>query len=101
MMIDQQEYKLKIKEKIQKISAQIEELKYQVVEASLKDKFEALIRELEETKDRIQVRYDEMEESGKEEWDKLDKNLYGDLESFESAFKKAGSMFKPKKGSSG
>jgi len=100
-MINQKEYKKKVKNKIEEISAQIQNLRYQVVEASLKNEFEALIRELEGIRDRIQAQYDEMEESGEEQWNKVDKNIYADVKSSDTAFKKAGSMFKPTKGSSG
>lgn len=96
-MVKQKEYKKKVEEQIEKISSQIQELRYQVVEAPLKDEFERLIRELEEIRDRIKTEYEEMEESGEERWDQVDKNIYQDLEAFRSSFKKAGSMFKPKR----
>jgi len=60
------------------------------------DSYDQLIRELEETRDQIRNKYKEMESSGEEDWTRLDKNIYTDMESFNSAFKKAGALFKPR-----
>ena len=60
------------------------------------DSYDQLIRELEETRDQIRNKYKEMESSGEEDWTRLDKNIYADMESFNSAFKKAGVLFKPR-----
>ena len=71
-------------------------MKTQVVEASLMDSLNKLISELEKTRDLIQKKYDVMEASGEREWSKLEKNIYSDLESFNTAYKKAGAIFKPR-----
>lgn len=91
-----EENKHKVKEKIEDLSRQILELKTQVVEASLMDSLNKLISELEKTRDLIQKKYDVMEASGEREWSKLEKNIYTDLESFNTAYKKAGAIFKPR-----
>lgn len=92
----QEELKQQIREKIDGLTEQIRRLKLQVVDASVKDSYERLIQELEETRDQIRKKYEEMESSGKEDWSRLDKNIYTDMETFNSAFKKAGALFKPR-----
>jgi predicted RNA-binding protein with RPS1 domain len=92
----QEEQKQQIKEKLEGLNRQIHQLKVQVVDASVKDSYDRLIRELEEKRDRIREKYDQMEGSAEEDWSKLDKNIYADLESFNTSFKKAGALFKPR-----
>lgn len=92
----QKELKQQIRDKINGLTEQIQKLKIQVVDASERDSYDQLIRELEETRDQIRNKYTEMESSGEEDWTKLDKNIYADIESFNSAFKKAGALFKPR-----
>lgn len=92
----QEEFKQQIKEKINGLTEQIQKLKIQVVDASVKDSYDQLIQELEETRDQIRKKYQDMESSGEEDWTRLDKNIYTDMESFNSAFKKAGALFKPR-----
>lgn len=94
--MNQEEYRLKLKEKIEDFTRQIMELKTQVVDASIKESFDSLITEMEKTRDLIQKRYDTMEASGESEWTKLEKNIYTDIESFNEAYRKAGSLFKPR-----
>jgi hypothetical protein len=72
------------------------ELKTQVAVASIKESFDSLITEMEKTRDLIRKRYDTMKASGENEWTKLEKNIYTDMESFNEAYTKAGSLFKPR-----
>lgn len=92
----QEELKQQIREKIYGLTEQIQKLKVQVVDASVKDSYDQLIHELEETRDQIRYKYKKMESSGEEDWTRLDKNIYADMESFNNAFKKAGALFKPR-----
>jgi len=91
-----EDYRLQIKEKIEDLNKQVMELKNQVVEEKVKDSFDSLISEMENTRDLIQKKYDSMKASGEEEWTKLEKNIYNDIESFDNAYKKAGALFKPR-----
>lgn len=94
--MNQEELKQQIREKIDGMTRQINQLKIQVVDASVKDSYDLLIRELEETRDLARKKYRDMESSGEEEWSKLEQHIYTDLETFTSAFKKAGALFKPR-----
>jgi hypothetical protein len=92
----QEELKKQIKEKIDSLDDRIYQLKSQAVNVSRMDTYKQHIKGLEETRDLIRKKYEEMESSGKEEWTRLDKNIYADLESFNTAFKEAGALFKPR-----
>ena len=92
----QEDNRLQIKEKIEDLNRQVLDLKNQVVEASVKDSFDSLISELEDTRDQIQKKYDSMDASGENEWTKLEKNIYNDVESFDKAYRRAGALFKPR-----
>jgi hypothetical protein len=92
----QEDNKLQIKEKIEDLNRQVLELKNQVVEPSVKNSFDSLISDMEKTRDLIQKKYDNMEASGEDEWTKLEKNIFNDVESFDKAYKKAGALFKPR-----
>jgi predicted RNA-binding protein with RPS1 domain len=92
----QEELKQQIKEKIDDLTNQIQKLKIQVVDSSGKGSYEKLIQELEETRNVILNKYEEMKSSGEEDWSKLDKNIFADMESFNNAYKKAGALFKPR-----
>jgi len=91
----QEELKQQIKEKIDGLNEQIHQLRIQVVDASVKDSYDEIIRELEVKRDMMKKKYKEMESSGEQDWSKLDKNIYADLESFNKSFKKAGALFNP------
>lgn len=96
LTMKQEELKQKIKEKIDGLNTQIHQLRIQVVDASVKDSYDKIIRELEVKRDLMKRKYEEMESSGEEDWSKLDKNIYADMESFNKSFKKAGALFKPR-----
>jgi predicted nucleic acid-binding Zn-ribbon protein len=89
-------YREEAKQKINEMTTQINQLKIQVVDQSLKEQYQDLIRQLEQIRDRIQGNYEQMDDSSDDkEWSEFNSNIYTDLQSFDTAFKKAGAMFRP------
>lgn len=99
--MDQEKLKQEAQKKLDEISSLIDDIKDQKTDNLDKIKYETLIKELDEIRDRIQEKFDRFERSGTSEgkkWDEFDKNIYGDLETFNNAYQKAGRLFKPTKG---
>jgi LPS O-antigen subunit length determinant protein (WzzB/FepE family) len=73
--MEQEELKQKIKEKIDRLSTQIHQLRIQVVDDSVKDSFEKIIRELEVKRDLMKRKYEEMESSFKPRQKQVNRSL--------------------------
>lgn len=94
----QEEFKEEIKKKIEDISEKINELKSHTPEdSSLEGEISKLVNQMEKIRDDIQNKYDRAGKSVEHNWDKITRNIYQDLESFDNAFKKAGSLFKSRR----
>lgn len=94
------ELKDKAKRKLDQLSDQIEKIKEKKPSnPDVKAEMDRLIYRMEEIRDNVKKIYNENiqnEKSGKEiQWDQFEKNIYKDLESFNNAFSKAGTFFRP------
>ncbi|MBS0010306.1 MAG: hypothetical protein KFF49_02785 [Bacteroidales bacterium] len=97
--MDQEKLKLEAKEKLEDISSIIEKIKNQKVEELDKIEYEALVKELEDIRNKMKEKFDAFDSSVEKKWDEFDKNIYQDIQSFNNAYMKAGHIFKPGKGS--
>lgn len=97
--MDQEKLKLEAKQKIDDISSLLEKIKDQKVDEMDRIEHEALIKELEDIRNKIDEKYKALNTSVEQNWDEFDKNIYQDIESFNNAYMRAGHLFKPGKGS--
>ncbi|MFO7756114.1 MAG: hypothetical protein R6V34_09040 [Bacteroidales bacterium] len=97
--MDQDKLKLEAKQKVDEISSLLEKIKDQKVDEMDKIEHEALVKELEDIRNKIEKEYKALDTSVEQKWDEFDKNIYQDIESFNNAYMKAGHLFKPGKGS--
>ena len=97
--MDQEKLKLEAKNKLDEISTLLEKMKNQKVDELQKTEHEKLVKELTDIRDKIVEKYEVFDKSTEGRWDKFENNIYQDMESFNKAYKKAGHLFKPGKGS--
>lgn len=97
--MDQEKLKLEAKNKLDEISSLLQKIKNQKVDELEKTEHEKLVKELEEIRAKIVEKYETFDKSMEEKWDQFEKNIYQDMGSFNKAYKKAGHLFKPGKGS--
>lgn len=95
-MKTQQELREEAKAKIDELTTKINSLRANPLEDIVdQKKLDGLIGELEKARDDIKSKYVSMKAAEEEKWDKFEKNVYQDMESFNRAFEKAGTIFKP------
>lgn len=94
--MNKQQFKQKADQKIEELSKMIDKLKIQALEdITMKHEFDNIIKQLEKIRDSVKYKYEKIENESDRSWDEFQKNIYQDLETFDNAFKKAGSLFKP------
>jgi DNA repair exonuclease SbcCD ATPase subunit len=93
--MNQEQYKEKLRNQLKELTDKLDQLKHQVVDTSLKDEYESHIQKMEQIIQKMGEQYEQTEQSVDEKWDKLNTNMYRDVESFNNAFRKAGALFKP------
>ena len=94
------ELKDKARRKLEQLSEQIETIKDKKPKnPDVKAEMERLIYRMEEIRDNVKNIYSEnlknVESGKKVHWDEFEKNIFQDLKSFDNAFSKAGTFFRP------
>jgi len=88
-------YRKEAENKLEKMSSQIDQLKIQAVDPTLRDQYHELIRQLEQIRDRVSKSYEKLEESDREkDWSEFDQTLFRNLKTFDNAFREAGTLFR-------
>lgn len=92
----------KTEQRIEDLDKRIKDIKDKLEEEGdvlIKGKVNTAIKDLEETKQEIEDQYTKlkMQESEKEDFSEIEKNIYNSFESFNDAFKNAGMLFKTNK----
>jgi uncharacterized protein YoxC len=89
------DWKGKIKQKLDEINRKIDLLKTEDLhDTTLKDQVEGLIRKLETIRNDIKEKYAEADTEREDVWERMEKDIYSDFESFDEAFRKAGTLFR-------
>lgn len=84
----------KIEQTLESFESKIKDLKARAYgHLSIRDDLDALIRSMEQARDKISSQLDKDGDKEGHEWDKIEKNIYRDIESFNDAFRKAGELF--------
>lgn len=88
---------------ITEINEKIQQLKQMLpVDAGndLRQKTDSAIRQLEDIRDRVQERYEELRKSDERkdlDFSEMEKNIYNGVEAFDEAFTRAGGLFRKNK----
>ena len=100
--MDKEDLILKTKQKIEDINSKIKEVKKQVEEntnEAIQEQSENILNELNEINEKIQKEYSSLslpENQSKPKVSEMEKNIFNSIDSFDSAFERAGSIFKTK-----
>lgn len=98
--MEKEELILKTKQKLDEIQDKIKNIKEKVEQNTndaIQEKSKNILNELEELGEKIQKQYSTLgmpENQTKPHITEMEKNIYNSIESFDSAFERAGSIFK-------
>jgi uncharacterized coiled-coil DUF342 family protein len=98
--MDKKEILKSIRHKIDEINRKTSELRDKISTRTGKDvnnEIESLITELEDIRNKIQLKYEKLEKlesQDKQGLSEIEKNIYNSIKSYDDAFKKAGGLFK-------
>jgi len=93
---------LKTKQKIDEVNEKVEEVKEKVeknTNEAIQEQSEKILKELNEISESIQKEYTKLglpENQNEKNISEMEKNIYNSIHSFDSAFERAGSLFKTK-----
>ncbi len=101
-MKTQQEFKLEINRKINEVNAKIADVRkrYASTESSeVQNELLSILNHLESTRNNLILQYERIDKLGstEKEFSELEKDIYTNLETFDSAFSKAGTIVKSRK----
>jgi hypothetical protein len=87
----------KIEQTLEGFENKIKDLKARAYgHLSIRDDLDALIRNMEQARDKISSQLEKNGDKKGHEWDIVEKSIYKDIESFNDAFRKAGELFDSK-----
>lgn len=98
--MEKEELILKTKQKIDEIQDKVKEVKEKVeknTNEAIQEQSESILNELNQISDKIQKEYSNLslpENQSKPKVSEMEKNIYNSINSFDSAFERAGSIFK-------
>ncbi|HAF30887.1 MAG TPA: hypothetical protein DCG75_17755 [Bacteroidales bacterium] len=99
--MEKEELVLKTKQKLDEIQEKINDIKEKVEQNTndaIHEKSEHIINELKELGEKIHKQYSKLglpENQSKPNITEMEKNIFNSIRSFDSAFQRAGSIFKP------
>lgn len=100
--MDRENLRITTKQKIDEVNNKLSELKKELAgknEDEMTEVAKSSLTELNQLRDEIQVLYEKLAKTSltdELEFDKVEKNIYNSIESFNNAFTKAGSMLRTK-----
>ncbi|MFO7843643.1 MAG: hypothetical protein R6V16_07505 [Bacteroidales bacterium] len=100
--MEKEELILMTKQKIDEINHKVKEIKDKVEKSTneeIQEKSNNILEELNEINEKIQKEYAGLsspENQSKSKISEMEKNIYNSIQSFDSAFERAGSLFKTK-----
>jgi uncharacterized protein YoxC len=93
--MSQNDWKKKIRQKLDEINRKIDLLKTEDLhDKRLKDQVEVLIGKLETIRNDIRRKYAEADSGRENVWERMEKDIYSDFKSFDEAFRRAGTLFR-------
>jgi uncharacterized protein YoxC len=102
LAMEKEELILKTKQKIDEIQDKVKEVKEKVeknTNEAIQEQSENILNELNQISEKIQKDYSSLglpENQSKPKVSEMEKNIYNSIDSFDSAFERAGSIFKTK-----